>query len=195
MKKIIRDRKTYEHGKVIEKLEGKDIPDIYLVKFRPRGQEVEFRYGVVDQFDDEAIKLWKLKILMVDDAIIPFYHKVTAEDFEIIPLDICGRDNEYDKYVEAEYKKAEKVAKKAKGLVGKLFRIGVADGHACYIVTGETARTANVEWRGFGGLDRYHDHAFGNGGTFDKKFVERYVKMEEGLRELFSFDEVKEILN
>lgn len=162
---------------------GKEIPDLYQIKFRPRGRNVEFRYGVVEEYDDEAKKLWKKKILMVNDAILPVYHELTPAEYEIIPLDCM--DSEYDDYLDKEHELAQKTSKKAKGLVGKLFRVGVGDGYASYVVVKESARTATIEWRGFC-ADRWHDHVFGSGGAFDKKIIRREVKCAEGMEKIFA---------
>jgi hypothetical protein len=174
-----------KEGKPIKNLrELADISDLYQVKFRPIGRKVEFRYGVVDTHSDEAKKLWGKKwMLTVDDAILPTYWELDTDHYEIIPLDVMS--SEYDDYLDKQYHLAEKMAKKAKGLVGKMFRCGVGDGYASYVVVRESAKTATIEWRGFC-ADRWHDHIFGSGGTFDKKLIQREVKCTDGLREIFA---------
>ena len=69
--------------------------------------------------------------------------------------------------------------------VGSLFSIGVADGAAWYVVTKVSKKTCEVEWRGFGGGDRYTDHHFRWGGKFPVADVARYVGRTRGLAKMF----------
>ena len=162
---------------------GKEIPDIYEVKFRPRGDADEYYYGVAEQYEDMALKLWKKGILMVKDSILPIYYELTPDKYEIVPVDICG--NEYDKYIDKELALAIKASDKAKGLVGKMFSCGVGDGSAFYVVVGETKTKADIEWRGFS-LDRWESPVFGMGGRFDKKLIQKEVGRRDRLRAIFA---------
>jgi len=120
---------------------------------------------------------------IMSDAILPV--QWTAQESAIIDLP-CEFDGEYDKYVEADYKKAQAVSDKLKGIaVGKLFSIGVADGCAVYIVTKVNKNTCDVEWRGYGGSDRYIDHHYGWGRKgVAKSDIQRYVGMADFWKEL-----------
>ena len=159
------------------------IPQLYQVKWRR--EKGEYKYGIVDRFGEEVEKAWKeARAIFVEDAIIPDGEWVYYDRDEIVPIE-CSFGNEYDQYVEAEFKKAQEKSKNATGLVGKLFNVCVADGYANYVVVKENKKTLKVEWRGFG-LDRYMDAMMGIGGTFPKDRIERLIRAKEGLAALFA---------
>ena len=163
----------------------KDMPDYYRVKYRLHGTD-EWRYGIQERYTDEAENLWKKKgNLIIEDAITPKRYEINPKQCEIVPLEFkFGEDDEYDNFTTAEFEQAQKTSNKAKGLVGKLFDMPVADGMAWYVVTAETARTATVEWRGFC-LDRWVDRTYGYGGKFPKKMIAREVGFRDGMQEFF----------
>jgi hypothetical protein len=163
----------------------KEIPDLYQVKYRAREDAKEkwgymypeqrkWKFGIVDKYSKEAEKEWKKGNLIIEDAITGQRWAIQTSLFEIWDIPISFSADEYHKFVEGEFQKALKTAKKAKGMVGKMLRMGVGDGYAFYIVTKETSKNATIEWRGFGG-DRYVDQFLGGGGTFPKSRIVNLV--------------------
>jgi hypothetical protein len=167
-----------------------DMPDLYRIKWRRGGSN--WRYGIVysSSFNEDEKKAWdEHKALWVEDAVIPKGDWVYYEKDEVVPIEFGSFDpedpDEYEEYVQKEYIKAKEKSKRAKGLTGKMFTVGVADGYAHYVVVKENKKTAKVEWRGFC-PDRYSDAMMQWGGTFPKDRVEEQVRRCEGLAELFS---------
>jgi hypothetical protein len=112
--------------------------------------------------------------LWIDDCITP-------EAFEINPALIKSASfDEAHIFIEKAFKEAQKKAPKTFG-IGSYFRINVADGWAYYMVISidRSHGECTVEWRGFGGGDRYTDHHFQMGGTFDLQDVKRYVVRDQ----------------
>jgi hypothetical protein len=166
----------------------------YHVKSEYKGKPV---FGVVDSYSDDAKRYAEQGILVVVDAVYPKSYAVPEASVVDIPyslpkfkpgtFDIDPQDD-YERYIEKERKQHEERARAApEGLhVHKLFSIGVADGQAWYVVTKVNKKTVKVEWRGFGGGDRYTDHWLGWGGTFDRAKIEQMVLRNEALEKLFS---------
>lgn len=151
------------------------------------GKYLGQRYGVTNQYgdDEEVLKYAKKGCLLVSDAILPDTHVFERKDLTEVPLDY---DGEFNKFIEAAYDEASKISDALPdGVhVGALFSIGVADGSASYIVTKVNKKTCDVEWRGFGGPDRYVDHFFGWGREkVNISDVERYVRRSKGLASIF----------
>lgn len=149
-------------------------------------------YGIYlerDSFNKDEYKGVSKGTAIVSDAILPL--QWTAPEGIIVDLP-CDFGGEYDKHVEAEYKKAQAKSDRLKGIaVGKLFSVGVADGCAVYIIT-KVNKTCDVEWRGFGGGDRYTDHYFGWGRKgVDKADVQRYVGMADFWKSLKAKSDTK----
>ena len=167
-----------ERTKTID-INSKDIPDLYQVKYRikpeykgaykfpdcPEKDLSQWQYGIVNQYSQEAKKLWKKeKILIIEDAILPINFPVQLSAFDVVDIPIGG-DSEYDKFVNSEFNKAIKQHNSSKSLVGKMFSMGVGDGNSYYIITKASKTKANIEWRGFS-ADRYHDQFLSGGGSF-----------------------------
>jgi len=142
----------------------------YQVKFEWEG---ETRFGVVNEFGEEAKKHRKQGKLIVNDAILPVYYVVEESVVTDIPHGNYSpfnpdggplTDSEYDKYVFDEMRKAEELSGSlGEGeYVGALFSVGVGDGGAWYVVTKVKGKKCDIEWRGFD-IDRYMDHFFGSG--------------------------------
>lgn len=112
-------------------------------------------------------------ILRVNDAVLLVYNDVPINEVTPIEFGSNFKDDEYDKYVDAELKKAQRLSDSVgNGVrVGKLFSVGVADGAAWYVVTKVTERNATVSWRSFC-PDHYKDQVLGCGGTFPKRVIE-----------------------
>lgn len=160
------------------------MKDRYQVKFEhPEKGTV---YGIAEMYGPEAKKYAKKKQTIVADAITPETYLVA--DDNLIDIDFNFGLSEYDKYIAAEYQKAQAVSDKLTGVkVGKLFSIGVADGYAVYVITKVTKSSVDVEWRGFGGGDRYIDHYFGWGRKrVPLAEVKRYVDFTDGMKKIFA---------
>lgn len=156
--------------------------DFYQVKFRWEG---EWKYGFNDRWGDkkEAAKAHVQNCLLIEDAITPQRYIVPVSD--VVPIDIETFPNEFTKFVDAQMDEAIAKSNSLDGLQpGKLFRIGVGDGYAWYVVVKVNKKTCKIEWRGFCG-DRWYDHWFGIGGTFSKSKIASYVEYEDGMRKLF----------
>lgn len=69
--------------------------------------------------------------------------------------------------------------------VGKIFSIGVADGHAYYEIVKILKTSVRIICRDDLCPDKWQDHHFGGGGTFSKRDVARYVGFEDGMRKIF----------
>lgn len=159
---------------------SKNIPDLYQIKYRtkikgaffpdfPERDLSKWQFGIVDRYSKEAIKLWKKeKALIVEDAILPRDFIIGTSQFEIVDIPLTLRnygEGEYQKFVDAEFKKAIKEHNASKSWKGKMFSIGVGDGYAYYVITKEGKGKATIEWRGFS-ADRYHDQVLSGGGSF-----------------------------
>jgi len=171
----------------------------YQVKFTVQGKT---HFGVIDHYSDKAKQAAKEGCLLVSDAIGPQRYKV-KDDADVVDIPYTsegmGKYNsktgefeggdEFHVAVRDAFKEAEKIdAALPDGgqvHVGSLFSIGVADGQAWYVVTKVNKKTCEVEWRGFGGGDRYTDHHFGWGGKFSLTDVVRYVSRTHQLAKMF----------
>jgi len=145
--------------------------DRYQVKFEHQGRTF---YAI-----------WEKKAEMlpghsiVADAVLPRSYIVEDSKLVDIPFPKNFGEGEYDKFVEAEFKKAEELSDSVMGLkVGKLFNTPVADGCAFYVITKVNFRAVKIEWRGFQG-DRWIDQHFGHGGTFPSSMIETWVNRQD----------------
>ena len=159
-------------------LDKDGLPDMYWLKWRFLHQEnlvkasdKGWHYGIQVQFDKTAEKHWRDKgYLTIEDAITGRTYMIDPRTVDIVEFKGDDWPSEYDKFLEAEHKKALVRSNKAKGLVGKTFSLDVADGLAWYEVVAETARKVKIEWRGYC-ADRWHNQVLGWGGTFDKSTI------------------------
>lgn len=166
----------------------------YQVKFQWEGSTL---FGIVDSYSDSAKRAARRGNIIIQDAVLPVSYEVKEDSNLIdIPMEIGRYDHasgdfvggdEYHQYVQDQYNitRAASNSLPTKVVPGKMFKIGVADGYACYVVVKTRSRLCDIEWRGFC-LDRYHDHHFGSGGRFKSSDVLRYIKYEDGMRKLFS---------
>ena len=172
------------------------MPDHYRIKYRQKGTTGRWKYGLVYSFGEEAEANWKLGRIAIEDAVKPKGYRFYYKDLEIVDIPYgspewdseAGRmipGDEFDAYVQKEYDKAKAKSKRAKGIVGKMLSVGVADGSAYYVVTKDHGRTVTVEWRGFC-LDRYTDSVLGWECTLDKRNIEDRIYSQEKLEELFA---------
>jgi len=167
----------------------KDMPKHNQIKYRQKRSKGKWKYGLFDHFGIESAKLWKNGKVIIGNAVLPFSTVYQYEDLEIIDIayvtpkwnketnDFTLGD-EFAEYINNEFIKARSKSKKAKGLVGKMFSVNVADGYADYIITKENKKTVKVEWRGFS-LDRYIDQMIGWEGLMDKDRAIKMVQTEE----------------
>jgi len=146
------------------------LKDHYQVKFQRDGKTI---YGVADTCD---IELARKGQLLVADAILPKTYLVPESAVTDVPMEPFP--DEMHKFVEAELEKAQAASDALTGLVpGKLFALGVGDGHAWYVVTKVSKTRCAIEWRGFC-IDRYTDHILGWGGSFQRSIIERLVRLK-----------------
>jgi len=87
--------------------------------------------------------------------------------------------DEYD----AILKKLQARSDKAKGLVGKLFKLPHADGYAFYVIEEEKGQKVRIENQPIG--DAWQDNILGAGGWFPRKQIEPIIRREEGLAKVF----------
>jgi len=166
----------------------------YQVKFNWKGK---IRFGLIDELSKEAKKYAMQGKLLIADAITPERFLV-KNDANVVDIEMSMKgtmtpegyyvgDDEYSKHIHEEMMKAFKLSESLpSGVhVGKMFTIGVADGHAYYVITKVNKSTCKIEWRGYC-MDRYTDHHFGWGGSFPLKDVARYIEREEKIHELFN---------
>ena len=164
----------------------------YMVKFEHQGRTI---FGICDSFSDEAKAANRKGLAIVEDAVLPIRHEV--EESRLVDIESgkfvklegkqgFGFDDEYHRYVQAEFEKAQALSDSLPdGVVkGKLFGVGVADGTAWYVVTKVNKKTCKVEWRSFC-LDRYVDRWLGYGRTVPISDVAPYVCRAEALGRLF----------
>jgi hypothetical protein len=172
------------------KLDKDGVPDMYQLKWRFKNQEgidkksKGWHYGIQVRFDKQADKLWKAKgWLTISDCLLPRTYMIDSKDTEIVEIERTDGKwhTELDSFVEAEHKKALEVSNKAKGMVGKVLRLGVGDGYAWYTVVKETGRKVKVEWRGFC-PDRWTDQILGWGGTFDTSTIKPLCREKYDLK-------------
>ena len=138
--------------------------DRYQVRFTTELGET--RYGIVDRWSAEARELARENRLLIADAITPATHVVEEADVTDIDLDPSHRgENEYHRYVETEFRKAQSISDALpEGMhAGSLFCLPAGDGRAWYLVTKVNKRTCRIEWRGFS-PDRWTDAVLGWGG-------------------------------
>ncbi len=147
------------------------VSDYYRIKYTdPKGV---VHYGIVDSADEAAKRRFNQGVLRVDDAVLPTYMDIPVGAAIPVEFSTDYANDEYNKYLDAELEKAQRVSDRAgNGLrVGKLIAVGVADGSAWYVVTKVNKTTACIEWRGFC-PDRWHDQVLGWGGSFPKRRIE-----------------------
>jgi hypothetical protein len=157
--------------------------DHYQVKIKSPSGMI---YGTVRPYpSDEEKKQIPEGCVIVDDAILPKSYYIPEK--ELIDIPLHPHPSEYDQYVDGVSDNANDVSDTlGKGVkVDKLFRIGVADGYAYYVITQVNKKTCSVEWRGYYNMDRYIDHYFGWGRTVPLKDVERYVGYGDALKVIF----------
>lgn len=123
--------------------------------------------------------------VVVEDAVLPVAYTVPESDLTEIPFKMGSYNlkkdrtvgcDAYQKYVDDEFKKAQKLSDSLGdgAKVGKLFRVPLADGYAYYIVTKVSKTKITVEWRGFC-LDRWTAPILDLGGSFPRKTIERLI--------------------
>lgn len=161
---------------------------MYQVKFEYNGEVI---YGIVDSYSKKARAAEKDGYAIVHDIQAREWH-VERDLLTEIPFGFSREQNEYERYIEARYNEARNISNALPDdgqlRPGAMFRIGVADGYAYYVVTSVMEPLCYVEWRGFQS-DRYYDHHFGAGGQFMTEDVIRYVNSERRLRAIFGDDQ------
>jgi len=135
-------------------------------------------------FNKDTYKNVPKGVAVVEDSIVPTLQLVREANLVDLPMDFGG---EYDKHIEAEYQRAKAVSDKCRGVsAGSMFSLSVADGKAFYVVTKVRKTTCDVEWRGFGGGDRYTDRWLGWARrSVPLSDIKPYVEGERALAKLF----------
>jgi len=124
---------------------------------------------------------------VVEDAILPVVHHVPEHMLSDVPLDFDD-SNPFNKNIHDAYEAANKASLALNGRfgVGAMFHVCVGDGKAFYVVTAVRGAKCDVEWRGYGGGDRYTDHWWGWGRkNVPVAEARRYVQRTVGLANLF----------
>jgi len=179
-------------------MKKRECPDLYQIKFWPKGNPDEVFFGKVERYHSEAEKHWaEERQLIVSDAITGQIQLVPFDEieYEDQPLKWGEYDEEtrmpisteYDRHILKAYKEHKKRDEEAgEGLKKhRMFSMPVADGNACYVVTKVNKRTCNIEWRNFG-ADEYYDRILGSGGSFPIDIIQTQIRCTDGMREIFS---------
>jgi len=91
--------------------------------------------------------------------------------------------SDYGKKCDEAYKTMmDKNAELGEGIsVGKVFRVGVADGYSYYEITRVNKKTVRVKWVSNKWLngDGYHSPILGDGGSFQTHIIDRLVDMAD----------------
>jgi hypothetical protein len=162
------------------------IPDYYQVKFNLPGVAAHTVYGVLQRYDNDAIKNYDdHKLLTIEDSITGKTYLV--EEKFVSDITARGFGGEYETHINDEYTAAQALsdALPAGLFVGKLFRIPRGDGYAWYVVTKVNKKTVVIAWRGYC-MDRWVDPILGYGGKLDRALIEGYVLRGDAARKLFT---------
>jgi hypothetical protein len=177
-------------------MSDKKILDMYQVKITQKDNPDNVLFGIVDRFHEQAKELWKENKIVVTEPVYGDQYEVDLNEFdveeqpltwgELDPETRMPIETEYDRYVCKEYK--EHLARSDKAGEGvkkhRLFRIGVADGFAWYVVTSAGKKNVKIEWRGFC-ADNYFDPTLRGGGTFPIHCVEHHIRFMDGMKKIF----------
>jgi hypothetical protein len=177
-------------------MKNTDIPDLYRIKYWPKLDKLDVRFGQVERYTEDAEKYWAKGYLIISDAITGEPNLVPFADIEYQPKELkfsfdletgLPDSTEYDLHILKAYKEHKKRDEAAgEGLhVHRMFAIQVADGHANYVVTKVNKKTCKIEWRNFG-ADNYTCPILGWGGTFPVGIIERQIHHADGIKKLFS---------
>ena len=178
------------------KKQNKPMPDLYRIKYWPKGHKEIVRFGEVNKYHPQAEEEWEKGNLVVCDALTgkPWLVPVSEMDYEkqdfswnkTDPETGFCIDTEFDRYLNDEYKAHSERDKAAgEGLkVHRMFHMGVADGSAHYVITKVNKKTCRIEWRNFGADNYYHD-VFHGGGTFPKDIIEDQIRRQDSFKKLF----------
>ncbi|KKN24116.1 hypothetical protein LCGC14_0898050 [marine sediment metagenome] len=177
-------RKRARKRKPLSKAE---LDDYYLVKFTlPETHSHRgLRYGIVSHssFDEDVKREAERGNLVISDCEVPISWIRAADHVEKVPVG-CGLLPDIDlveQWLDDKGKAAAQLALASPTCVNQLVSLDVADGLAWYIIVEETKRTLTVEWRSYGGGDRYTDVILGWGGTFPRDRLEPLIMSAEEL--------------
>lgn len=145
---------------------------VYEVAFQLKGER---RFGVLEQYSEEAIEQAKKGLLIVEDGLLPERYLFKPEQLEVavrfdkpkhvegLPFAVYGEFDEWrDRATEEAMKVSEELGREIK--VGKLLQVPRGDGYASYVVTKVNKTTCRLEWRGFS-PDRWVDLRWGYGAS------------------------------
>lgn len=159
------------------------MSDLYNIRYiRPDTKTPSM--GIVRSFyketaTKEEIAVHKRHNLVIDDTITPDVFEVNPARVEEASFD------DANEYIQKKLNDAINAAPKSFG-VGSIFNLPVADGRAYYIITKVNKTTCEIEWRGFGGIDRYFDHFLGSGGKYDIEKIKFFVDRDLAIDKLFA---------
>ena len=102
------------------------------------------------------------------------------------PSDVDWKDynKEFDRYFADEMAKSKALSEGIR--IGKIFDIVVADGYAYYEISKVFKTKVHLKWRRDLCPDRYMDHHFRDGGSFDRQDVEGYIERQEAMFKIFA---------
>jgi len=163
-----------------------ELREYYQVKFTLDGK---LRYGVVYAYDSETKEAAKQGFLLVEDCELPTSYKHVPALVEKVDSDDWDKVHQW---LEDRYDEAARKAIKSKTLKHQILRFGVADGSAHYVVTSASKTHVTVEWRGWGGLDRYVDRMLGWGGRVPRRMIEGQIESKEWLKKSIEFNDDRE---
>ncbi len=150
----------------------------------PKGAAERVFYGIAldPLFDAEARLAASEGLLVVMDAVTPHKNRIPEEAVTDLPV---GDDAELVAYRESAYESAliESRACLGRCVPGAMFRVGVNDGYAYYVVTALRGSLCLVESRNFTGT-RYMTTELGWGGWVAIRDISSYVGREAGLARL-----------
>jgi hypothetical protein len=175
-----------------------ELPKLDQVKFRAVGGG-KWKYASFEKYNPESKKHWPTHYLL-SDAISGRQFLVPNEgSYEVVDIPhgpfrdhsrmddsrVSFYNDEYGDHIDKEWAKAQAKSEKVEGCkAGKMFKVGVADGYACYVVTRAGKKNVTIEWRNFA-CDAYHDQVLGWGGSFPRHCIEPLIGREEALANLF----------
>lgn len=159
----------------------------FEVSFQHNG---ETRYGRVEKYDDDFERYFDNGHYLVTDNLLPKAWVVPISDCKEHSINYSDWQNDpMNKWVEADYEEAKKLAAKNPGhqlCKNDMFSMGVADGSAHYLVTKVNKKTVDIEWRGWGGGDCYTDRILGWGGRFSRDIIEPLVIQGKRMAEIWA---------
>lgn len=173
--------------KKIKAISPEELASYYVVRFTlpETHQYGGTRFGTVLRFSQDSKLEAKRGNLLISDCEIPTTWVMTSDHVEKVSRDMSWSNDEDGPYhwLAEKYDEAVKLALASKTLVHQLASFGVADGCAMYAVTADDGKCLTVEWRGYGGLDRYTEPILGWGCMIQRDRIEPWILKKARLRD------------